>query len=92
MSTQFITEQYEHWCTNQLIGGKPARPDTFVFAYIPGQDESTEIPCDEILLMNPRIRYRAPVVQCGLLVAERDPRFPSFWMVTVATRTTGSVC
>lgn len=52
MST-IITEQYEHWCANQLISGKPARPDTFVFAYIPGQDESAEIPAMRYSLMNP---------------------------------------
>ncbi|EFM6559714.1 phage tail protein [Escherichia coli] len=66
MST-IITEQYEHWCANQLISGKPARPDTFVFAYIPGQDESAEIPRDEILPDESMIQYRAPVTQYGLL-------------------------
>ncbi|HFP4702085.1 TPA: phage tail protein [Escherichia coli] len=66
MST-IITEQYEHWCANQIISGKPARPDTFVFAYIPGQDESAEIPCDEILPDESMIQYRAPVTQYGLL-------------------------
>ncbi|EEC0577053.1 phage tail protein [Salmonella enterica] len=66
MST-IITEQYEHWCANQLISGKPARPDTFVFAYIPGQDESAEIPRDEMLPDESMIQYRAPVTQYGLL-------------------------
>ncbi|HAP0140093.1 TPA: phage tail protein [Escherichia coli] len=66
MST-IITEQYEHWCANQIISGKPARPDTFVFAYIPGQDESAEIPRDETLPDESMIRYRAPVTQYGLL-------------------------
>ncbi len=66
MST-IITEQYEHWCANQLISGKPARPDTFVFAYIPGQDESAEIPRDEMLPDESLIQYRAPVTQYGLL-------------------------
>ncbi|HBA1858131.1 TPA: phage tail protein [Escherichia coli] len=66
MST-IITEQYEHWCANQIISGKPARPDTFVFAYIPGQDESAEIPRDEILPDESMIQYRAPVTQYGLL-------------------------
>ncbi|HCK1544898.1 phage tail protein [Escherichia coli] len=66
MST-IITEQYEHWCANQIISGKPARPDTFVFAYIPGQDESAEIPRDEILHDESMIQYRAPVTQYGLL-------------------------
>ncbi|MDD8655390.1 phage tail protein [Escherichia coli] len=66
MST-IITEQYEHWCANQIISGKPARPDTFVFAYIPGQDESAEIPRDETLPDKSRIQYRAPVTQYGLL-------------------------
>ncbi|MFV2353524.1 phage tail protein [Escherichia coli] len=66
MST-IITEQYEHWCANQLISGKPARPDTFVFAYIPGQDESAEIPRDEILPDESMIQYCAPVTQYGLL-------------------------
>ncbi|EJX1084429.1 phage tail protein [Escherichia coli] len=66
MST-IITEQYEHWCANQIISGKAARPDTFVFAYIPGQDESAEIPRDEILPDESMIQYRAPVTQYGLL-------------------------
>ncbi|WP_218072181.1 phage tail-collar fiber domain-containing protein [Escherichia coli] len=66
MST-IITEQYEHWCANQIISGKPARPDTFVFAYIPGQDESAEIPRDEMLPDESLIQYRAPVTQYGLL-------------------------
>ncbi|HBA9460248.1 TPA: phage tail protein [Escherichia coli] len=66
MST-IITEQYEHWCANQIISGKPARPDTFVFAYIPGQDESAEIPRDETLPDESMIQYRAPVTQYGLL-------------------------
>ncbi|HBA9326836.1 TPA: phage tail protein [Escherichia coli] len=66
MST-IITEQYEHWCANQIISGKPARPDTFVFAYIPGQDESAEIPRDEMLPDESMIQYRAPVTQYGLL-------------------------
>ena len=66
MST-IITQQYEHWCANQIISGKPARPDTFVFAYIPGQDESADIPRDEALPDNAMIQYRAPVTQYGLL-------------------------
>ncbi|HBV9072321.1 TPA: phage tail protein [Escherichia coli] len=66
MST-IITEHYEHWCANQIISGKPARPDTFVFAYIPGQDESAEIPRDEILPDESMIQYRASVTQYGLL-------------------------
>ncbi|TGB75194.1 phage tail protein [Escherichia sp. E3659] len=66
MST-IITEQYEHWCANQIISGKPARPDTFVFAYIPGLDESAEIPRDETLPDETLIQYRAPVTQYGLL-------------------------
>ncbi|EFA5340051.1 phage tail protein [Escherichia coli] len=66
MST-IITEQYEHWCANQIISGKPARPDTFVFAYIPEQDESAEIPRDEMLPDESMIQYRAPVTQYGLL-------------------------
>ncbi|HAX5140321.1 TPA: phage tail protein, partial [Escherichia coli] len=66
MST-IITEHYEHWCANQIISGKPARPDTFVFAYIPGQDESAEIPRDEMLPDESMIQYRAPVTQYGLL-------------------------
>ncbi|HGH3388610.1 TPA: phage tail protein [Citrobacter freundii] len=66
MST-IITEQYEHWCANQIISGKPARPDTFVLAYIPGQDESAEIPRDEGLPDESLIQYRTPVTQYGLL-------------------------
>ncbi|KHH21941.1 phage tail protein [Escherichia coli] len=66
MST-IITEQYENWCADQIISDKPARPDMFVFAYIPGQDESAEIPRDEALPDESMIQYRAPVTQYGLL-------------------------
>lgn len=66
MST-IITEQYEHWCANQIISDRPARPDTFVFAYIPGQDEPAEIPRDETLPDESLIQYRVPVTQYGLL-------------------------
>ncbi len=66
MST-IITEQYENWCADQIISDKPARPDMFVFAYIPGQDESAEIPRDEALPDEAMIQYRAPVTQYGLL-------------------------
>ncbi|MCW3379380.1 phage tail protein [Escherichia coli] len=74
MST-IITEQYEHWCANQIISGKPARPDTFVFAYIPGQDESAEIPRDEILPDESMIQYRALSHPVRPPVAERDRVF-----------------
>ena len=66
MST-IITEQYEHWCANQIISGKPARPDTFVFAFIPEQDPSADIPRDETLPDDTLIQYRVPVTQYGLL-------------------------
>ncbi|EFO1585553.1 phage tail protein [Escherichia coli] len=66
MST-IITEQYKNWCADQIISDKPARPDMFVFAYIPGQDESAEIPRDEALPDESMIQYRAPVTQYGLL-------------------------
>ncbi|HAY0227942.1 TPA: phage tail protein [Escherichia coli] len=66
MST-IITEQYEHWCANQVISDKPARPDTFVFACIPDQDENAEISRDEGMPDDALIQYRVPVTQYGLL-------------------------
>lgn len=49
-----------------IISGN-LRARIHLFAYIPGQDESAEIPRDEILPDESMIQYRAPVTQYGHL-------------------------
>ncbi|KAB7715701.1 phage tail protein [Plesiomonas shigelloides] len=66
MST-VITQHYERWCSNQMLSGLSARPDTVVFAYIPGQDENAEIDRTESLPSKEFIQYCIPVTQYGLL-------------------------
>ncbi|MDA6077408.1 phage tail protein [Edwardsiella anguillarum] len=50
-----------------MLHDLPARPDTVIFAYIPGQDENTEIDRTEQLPADTFIRHRMPVMQYGLL-------------------------
>ncbi|WP_438334670.1 tail fiber protein [Edwardsiella tarda] len=66
MST-VITQHYQQWCSSQMLHDLPARPDTVIFAYIPGQDENTEIEHTEQLPADTFIRHRMPVMQYGLL-------------------------
>ncbi|CAI2036470.1 phage tail protein [Serratia quinivorans] len=62
-----ITRKYEQWAASQTAQKLPARPDTFVFAYIPGQDSETEISRDEPLPETANIVHTAPVMQYGML-------------------------
>jgi hypothetical protein len=62
-----ITRKYEQWAASQTAQKLPARPDTFVFAYIPGQDSETEISRDEPLPAAANIVHTAPVMQYGML-------------------------
>ncbi|CAI2062989.1 Tail fiber protein [Serratia quinivorans] len=62
-----ITRKYEQWAASQTAQKLPARPDTFVFAYIPGQDSETEINRDEPLPATADIVHTAPVMQYGML-------------------------
>ncbi|EKS7807547.1 tail fiber protein [Edwardsiella ictaluri] len=66
MST-VITQHYQQWCASQMSHDLPARPDTVIFAYIPGQDENAEIDHTEPLPADTFIRHRMPVMQYGLL-------------------------
>ncbi|WP_370550901.1 tail fiber protein [Edwardsiella tarda] len=66
MST-VITQHYQQWYSRQMLHDLPARPDTVIFAYIPGQDENTEIDRTEQLPADTFIRHRMPVMQYGLL-------------------------
>ncbi|MGO1170975.1 MAG: phage tail-collar fiber domain-containing protein [Serratia liquefaciens] len=62
-----ITRKYEQWAASQAAQNLPARPDTFVFAYIPGQDPEAEISRDEPLPAAASIVHSAPVIQYGML-------------------------
>jgi len=62
-----ITRKYEQWAASQTAQKLPARPDTFVFAYIPGQDSEAEISRDEPLPAAANIVHTAPVMQYGML-------------------------
>ncbi|EJD6704568.1 phage tail protein [Serratia marcescens] len=62
-----ITRKYEQWAASQAANNLPARPDTFVFAYIPGQDPEAEISRDEPLPAPANIVHTAPVMQYGML-------------------------
>ncbi|MEX3171565.1 phage tail protein [Serratia quinivorans] len=62
-----ITRKYEQWAASQTAQKLPARPDTFVFAYIPGQDSEAEISRDEPLPAAASIVHTAPVMQYGML-------------------------
>ncbi|HBL6727551.1 TPA: phage tail protein [Serratia liquefaciens] len=62
-----ITRKYEQWAASQTAQKLPARPDTFVFAYIPGQNSEAEISRDEPLPAAANIVHTAPVMQYGML-------------------------
>ncbi|HAT3712304.1 TPA: phage tail protein [Serratia marcescens] len=62
-----ITRKYEQWAASQTAQKLPARPDTFVFAYIPGQDSEAEISRDEPLPPAANIVCTRPVMQYGML-------------------------
>ncbi|MEL0552964.1 phage tail protein [Raoultella lignicola] len=62
-----ITRKYEQWAAGRAAQNLPARPDTFVFAYIPGQDPGAEISRDEPLPPQADIVHTAPVMQYGML-------------------------
>lgn len=62
-----ITRKYEQWAASQTAQKLPARPDTFVFAYIPNQDPEAEISRDEAMPAPANIVHTAPVMQYGML-------------------------
>lgn len=62
-----ITRKFEQWCAERTAANLPARPDTFIFAFVPGQDPEGEMDRDEALPPVSQIVYRAPVAQHGLI-------------------------
>ncbi|EPT7838237.1 hypothetical protein ACVQ8D_000962 [Yersinia enterocolitica] len=42
-----ITRAFEHWQAGQVLNNLPARPDTIIFAHVPGLDHTAEINPDE---------------------------------------------
>jgi len=62
-----ITRKYEQWAASQTAQQLPARPDTFVFAYIPEQDPDVEVSRDEAMPQAANIVHTAPVLQYGTL-------------------------
>lgn len=62
-----ITRKFEQWCAERTAANLPARPDTFIFAFVPGQDPEGEMDRDETLPPASQIVYRAPVAQHGLI-------------------------
>lgn len=63
-----ITRAFEQWQTQQIFNNLPARPDTVIFAYVPGQDPSAEIDRDEGIPIN-HIVYQDNVAQYGVINA-----------------------
>ncbi|CAI1861771.1 MULTISPECIES: phage tail-collar fiber domain-containing protein [Serratia] len=62
-----ITRKFEQWCAERTAANLPARPDTFIFAFVPGQDPEGEMDRDEALPPVSQIMYQAPVAQHGLI-------------------------
>lgn len=62
-----ITRKFEQWCAERTAANLPARPDTFIFAFVPGQDPEGEMDRDEPLPPVSQIVYQAPVAQHGLI-------------------------
>lgn len=62
-----ITRAFEHWNAEKVVNGEAARPDTIVFAHIPGLDPSVEIDRDAGLPVDEYIVYRVPVAQYGVV-------------------------
>lgn len=62
-----ITRKFEQWCAERTANNLPARPDTFIFAYVPGQDPDGEADRDEALPPASQIMHRAPVAQYGMI-------------------------
>ncbi|MDT3252747.1 phage tail protein [Serratia sp. root2] len=62
-----ITRKFEQWCAERTAANLPARPDTFIFAFVPGQDHDGEMDRDEALPPASQIVHQAPVAQHGLI-------------------------
>ncbi|CNF40795.1 tail fiber protein [Yersinia enterocolitica] len=62
-----ITRAFEHWQAGQVLNNLPARPDTIIFAYIPGLDPTAEINPDEGIPADGQIVHRDAVAQYGMI-------------------------
>ncbi|WP_235896621.1 phage tail protein [Yersinia vastinensis] len=62
-----ITRAFEHWQAQQILNNLPARPDTVIFAHIPGLDSNTEIDRDEGIPDAAFIVHREAVAQYGVI-------------------------
>ncbi|WP_261374186.1 phage tail-collar fiber domain-containing protein [Yersinia massiliensis] len=62
-----ITRAFEHWQAQQVLNNLPARPDTIIFAHVPGQDSNAEINPDEVIPADGQIVHRDAVAQYGMI-------------------------
>ncbi|WP_432325227.1 phage tail protein [Yersinia enterocolitica] len=62
-----ITRAFEHWQAGQVLNNLPARPDTIIFAHIPGLDPTADINPDEGIPVDGQIVHRDVVAQYGLI-------------------------
>ncbi|EOB3110910.1 phage tail-collar fiber domain-containing protein [Yersinia enterocolitica] len=62
-----ITRAFEHWQAQQILNNLPARPDTVIFAHIPGLDSNREIDRDEGIPDAALIVHREAVAQYGVI-------------------------
>ncbi len=62
-----ITRAFEHWQAQQILNNLPARPDTVIFAHIPGLDSNSEIDRDEGIPDAAFIVHREAVAQYGVI-------------------------
>ncbi|HDY4924370.1 phage tail-collar fiber domain-containing protein [Yersinia enterocolitica] len=62
-----ITRAFEHWQAGQVLNNLPARPDTIIFAHVPGLDPTAEINPDEGIPADGQIVHRDAVAQYGMI-------------------------
>ncbi|AJJ03010.1 phage tail fiber repeat family protein [Yersinia pseudotuberculosis] len=62
-----ITRAFEHWQAGQVLNNLPARPDTIIFAHVPGLDPAADINPDEGIPADGQIVHRDVVAQYGMI-------------------------
>ncbi|EOB3108609.1 phage tail protein [Yersinia enterocolitica] len=62
-----ITRAFEHWQAGQVLNNLPARPDTIIFAHVPGLDPTADINPDEGIPADGQIVHRDAVAQYGMI-------------------------
>ncbi|EMU6154327.1 TPA: phage tail protein [Yersinia enterocolitica] len=62
-----ITRAFEHWQAQQVLNNLPARPDTIIFAHVPGLDPTADINPDEGIPADGQIVHRDAVAQYGMI-------------------------